>query len=454
MEITPRFRQWLRLGNALFLVLFIAIIGLVAWLSTIYKLQADWTAGNRNTLSRESQELLAAIDQPLEAVVFVPDDPTLRARYEEALAKYGRFESDFEVRFSNPDLEPELAQASGITRAGQVLISAGGRSEVVDDFSEQTMAAALQRLARNEERWAVFLQGHGERDPLDPANQGYQRLADALTRSGITVQPLNLIRDPQIPKNTSLLVIAAPQSALLKGEVDKLRKYVRGGGNLLWLRDPGEPHGLQSLAQALGLEFIDGVIVDANPELRLMLGISNAAMVPVVDYGEHPVTRDITAQTLFPFAGGLTTAADGGTVWNAEAILTTLARTWAETGSLGGEEVTFSEDDGDTAGPLTIGLALTRERQDVQQRVTVIGDSDFLANGYIGNGANLELGANLFNWLTRDDELIAINPKGAPDVQLSLSEIQIFVIAFFFLTVLPIGLLAAGVTIWLRRRRR
>ncbi len=452
MEITPQSRWRLRLQNVVFIVLFLGIIGLAAWLSTLYAIQADWTAGNRNTLSEESQELLTAIDEPIEFVAFVPDDAPLRQRIQESLTKYRRFKPSLDVSFSNPDLEPERAREAGITRAGQMLVRVGSRTEVVNDMSEQTLANALQRLARDEERWVLFLQGHGERDLSVDINQGYSRLNDSLTRSGIQVQTLNLIREPKIPENTSLLVIASPQSALLKGEVAKLREYVSSGGNLLWLRDPKDMAGLESLADELGVDFVEGVAVDANPELRALLGIQHPAVVPVVDYSRHPITRDLNAQTLFPFAAAA--EAKAGIGWSADPILTTLARTWSETGSLSGEEITFSSKAGDRAGPLNIGLALSRDMEDVQQRAVVIGDSDFLANGYIGNGDNLELGINLFNWLIRDDELISINPTSAPDTELVLTNSQIFAIAFTFLTVLPVGLAVTGVIIWLKRRRR
>ncbi|MGH8504219.1 MAG: GldG family protein [Gammaproteobacteria bacterium] len=452
MEITPRSRWRLRLHNILFVMLLVGVIGVLAWLSTAYKFQADWTAGDRNTLSEDSQQLLASIDEPMSITAFVPDDAGLRSRIEETFAKYQRFKPDLSISFSNADLEPERAQAAGVTGTGQLAVRVGDRTETVDDMSEQTLADALQRLARDAPRWVVFLEGHDERDPLAEINPGFSRLRDALTRSGVRVRTLNLVRDPQIPDNTTLLVIASPRKALLAGEAAKLREYVRDGGNLLWLRDPEEPAGLEPLAKELGIKFIDGVLVDANPQLRELLGIQHPAVVPVVDYGAHPVTEGLTAQTLFPFATALEAAAN--TDWTAEPILTTLARTWSETGSLTGREISFSSEDGDRAGPLILSLSLTRARGDVQQRVAVVGDSDFLANGYIGNGENLALATNLFNWLARDDALIAINPKGAPDTVLNLGNTQIFAVAFFFLAVLPIGLATAGLVIWLRRRRR
>ena len=70
-------------------------------------------------------------------------------------------------------------------------------------------------------------------------------------------------------------------------------------------------------------------------------------------------------------------------------------------------EIEFSTSDGDTAGPITLGITMSRmlDRGDdgpgkdkispgtkVTQRVVIIGDSDFLSNTHVGFGANLALG--------------------------------------------------------------
>ena len=75
------------------------------------------------------------------------------------------------------------------------------------------------------------------------------------------------------------------------------------------------------------------------------------------------------------------------------------------------------------------------------QRIIITGDSDFMANSYIGVGANLSLGLNIFNWLAGDDDLIAIELKNAPDTQLQLDDTEVL-------------LIGAGYVIWLRRRNR
>ena len=85
--------------------------------------------------------------------------------------------------------------------------------------------------------------------------------------------------------------------------------------------------------------------------------------------------------------------------------------------------------------------------------VAVVGDAEFLANRYLGNGSNLEIGVNLVNWLSHDDGLIAISPRPAPDTRLELLPWQQLAIAIFFLILLPLSLLGSGLRIWLKRRK-
>jgi len=116
----------------------------------------------------------------------------------------------------------------------------------------------------------------------------------------------------------------------------------------------------------------------------------------------------------------------------------------------------FDPDSVERSGPLTVGVALVRPRPGAathQQRVVVIGDGDLLSNTYLGNGANLELGLRIFNWLTADEIPILIPPRAAPDPTLNLSAGALALIAAVFLVGLPGILLASGWLIWFRRRR-
>ena len=123
--------------------------------------------------------------------------------------------------------------------------------------------------------------------------------------------------------------------------------------------------------------------------------------------------------------------------------------------------------DSDIAGPLSIGLALTRtiniptnvsNKSDHgtqrKQRAVVIGDGDFLSNTYLGNGGNLKLGMNIVNWIAHDDMFITIPVKTSPDLTLELTATGKAIIAFGFLILLPAFLAGTGTVIWFRRRKR
>ncbi|MEA3413609.1 MAG: GldG family protein [Pseudomonadota bacterium] len=452
MRITRGSRLRIRLRSTAFTLAFLALAGLTAWMSTRHSFQTDWTAGQRNTVSEETRELLALIDGPIEIVAFVGDDTSVHQRINERVERLQREKKDIHLDFVNPEREPERARTAGVGRGGKMVLTVGGQTATVGDVSERTLANALQRLARSGDRWVAFLEGHGERDPDDETNTGLHRLGDELGRGGFNVQKLNLVRTPTIPDNTALLVIASPQTPLMEGEAAAIVSYVDSGGNLLWLMDPGLEHGLDALAQELGVLPVPGMLVDANAELRRVLGVRSAAIIPVADYPGHPVTKGLKPVTLFPFATGIEHEADEQ--WETTPILKTLPRAWSETGSMTSDEVIFNQGTGDTAGPLAIGIAMERKTGEATQRLAVVGDSDFLANSYLGSGGNLELGVALFNWLSLDDALISVVPKTAPDTRLDLTDSQIIAISVAFAVLLPVTLLAAGTGIWFKRRRR
>ena len=460
MKVTKKSRRQITLQNILFVALFLGVTGMVAWLSTKYHYQADWTANGRNTLSTASVAVLAEIKEPLKVKVFVNETGPLKQCVGDLLRRYQRHKSDMQLEFINPDTDPDLVRKLAITMNGEMVFEYQGRSEKVaapnSIADEQSITNALQRLTRSEERWLVFLEGHGERSPFGQANHDLQTWAKELEAKGFKLKGLNLATQPVIPDNTAVVVIAGPQVNYLPGEVKVIEAYLQRGGNLLWLADPDGLHGLDAVAEQLGVALAPGVIVDPTTQ---MFAINNPTFAIVGEYGMHPVTQNFDVLTIFPMAAGLTLEARKG--WQGDNFLTTTEKSWSETGVLAGS-ISFDATK-DIPGPLNIGVSVTRtlgsdgkdqgEAQGKQQRVIMIGDGDFLSNAYLGNGGNLNLGMNIVNWLSRDEQLLSIPAKTAPDTSLNLSKTDSVIIGFGFLLVLPVILLASGLVIWLKRRK-
>ena len=453
MKVTRSSRRQLQLQNLIFLVGLLIVAGLLGWLSTRYNIEADWTSSGRNSLSVDSRKLLEEMKGPVHITAFARETPELRDHIRDLIARYQRHKADIDLRFVNPDAEPERVRELGITLDGELLIAYNGRSDTIQDLSEQSLTNALLRLARPGTRKVVFLTGHGERNPQGQANHDFGQFGKLLVDKGLNIETLTLAETQVIPEDTSLLVIADPRTPLLSGEVKLINRYLKQGGNLLWLIEPGSLHGLEPVAETLGIELLPGTVVDATTQL---FGIDNPAFAVIPDYPMHEITRSLEGNiTLFPQACAIDVTTPEG--WQAEPLLTTLDRAWTEIGPISGT-IRFDQDSDERMGPLDIGYVFTREQGDedraIQQRVVTICDSDFISNTYLGNAGNINLGLALFNWLNHDDRFIAITARTASDVNLELSKPAQALIGFGFLFLLPLALLSAGVGIWWRRRNR
>lgn len=466
----------LRLQNVIFTLLFVLVVGLLAYVGKTYNKRFDVTQSQRNSLSETMQTMLLKLDKPLDITAYVPDDAVVRSSLKQLIDKYKKHHKEIKIEFVNPDLNPTRAQEDGIAYSGQLLLKYNNKSEAINSVDEQNVLNVLQRLSREKERIVIFLEGHGEASPLEDKSNGVSKLAQVLEKKGFNLQPHNILRTQSIPDNASFVVIAAPKKAYLEAEVELIIKYVESGKNLLWLHEPGEIFGLDDLEQQLGLELQLGTLLDANQDLQRMLGIQHPAAIAIIDYGPSELTKDLAAHTLFPFATTIekdtensnNNSSDSSSndsnennfSWKYQPLLSTMITSWLESGDIQGN-VKF-DDDADKPGPLTMGMALTQVNINAvnpdtkvipEQRVLVLGDSDFIRNNYIGQGSNLEFSNNIFNWLSADDELVSIKTNVVSGTTLHLSKAGRIGLTLLWLG-LPLVLFACGTWRWLRRRKR
>ena len=424
---------------------------ILLWLGSLSNWQSDWTFNDRNTLTSASQQLLAKMEQPLIIEAYFDSNAQIRQQVRRFVQRYQRFKPDTYLSFIDTQLGTEELAQLGFTHLGQLKISYDDRDEIIARLNEQKFTSTLFALTRQDQPWIAVIQGHGERDPLDNGTHGLSKFTKQLQQVGIRVQSINLLNQAVIPDNTQVLMLAGPRQAYLAGELQLIKEYIQNGGNLFWLRDPSQQNYFESLDADLAITTVPGVIIDANAKLRIVLGIKHPAVIPVVEYQPHAITKSLQTHSLFPFAVAFRIL--DNSIWQTSPLLESLQRTWSEVGQLDSEELTFEQQSGDTRGPLTLGMALHRIVENTPQRAVIIGDSDFLANGYIGNGANLELGLNIVNWLTEDESLMAITPRAAPDQTIELSDNNIIFTATFLLLVVPAILITTGFIIRWRRNR-
>ncbi len=447
-------RRWRLRGWTLVWLLAVgAWLGVSHWVSLDGTWTADWTANRGNTLSPTSVGLLAKMPKPLTITAYLRPDPVRQRLVETLVARYQRHKGDLVFDVVDLTATPEVAREWAIGGAGALVVAYDGRREKVTTLSEAALSQALVRLLRPP-RPAYFLNGHGERSPTGQANHDAGLLGAALVRGGFVLEELDLITGAA-PALDGVVVVASPRLALLDRELATLLGYLERGGNLLWLMEPAEERNTTLLADYLALAVAPGTVVDPS---TASLGLQRTSLIPVVDYGSHPITAGLDAVTLFPTVASLEVQALEP--WQITPLLRTGTSAWTELDSEPGES-TLDPGAGERRGPLLLGVAMERPWQGAtgggdaarQQRVVVLGDGDFLSNAYLGNGANLDLALNIFNWLTRADTLLDIRLTATPDRQLDLSPQALSWLGMGFFLLLPGLSLAMGAWVWRRRRR-
>lgn len=454
MKITARSRLVLRAQSAALALALCALAGLAAWASTTWTWQADWTRGQRNSLTAASRKVLATLADPVTITAFVRPGSHLARAERQLLGEYRRADPKVRIRFVNPDIAVAEMRRLGITLVGELYVSYGARGEKLANVSEAGITNALLRLARGSVATVAFVTGHGEANPDGARNFDLGNFAAALKGQGFRITTVDLAAGA-VPAGTALVVLAGPQEAYLPREVKRLTAWVAHGGGLLWLHDPGPVHGLAALARALAVKPLDGTIVDTTSH---RFGIADATELVISHYGDTPITNGFNLTTLFPDATGFEPVPAAGHGWRAQVFVHSrrLPASWLMHGATRPAEPLYRPGT-DTPGPVPIGIALARPAPGAhghQQRAAVVGDTSFLTNQFLGNGGNLNLGLNLFNWLVGQNRYLDIAPVQAPDRTLTLSRAEQGGIGLGFLAALPLAFLVVAAVLWLRRRRR
>ncbi len=450
MQITRRLRWQLSAQGWVFVLLLLLLTALLAWVSREYRSEQDVTRNARNSLSAATigalQQMQGSVRVTAYAVRQDSGGSNIHKIIEERMRNYQRAKPDLELRLIDPREQPKLAAEAGLRSPNALVIDYQRRTEQIalSEFNEQNFANALVRLLRGSHNLVLWLDGHGERRFDGPANHDLGNFGNQLREKGFSISSINLGIAQEVPANAALLVITQPQVDLQPAEIDKLLAYVNRGGNLLWLIDAEPLHGLQPLAEKLGLVLTPGTVVD--PSLPPRSGPPVFAVA--ANYARHAVVGALQFNTLFPHARQI--GADDGAGWRVTPLIDVAPRGWVETGKLDAKP-TFDKSR-DFAGPVNVATAFERTIGDREQRVIVVGSGHFLSNSFLGNGGNLALGIGMFNWLTGEDALVTVEPRPAADTQLDIDSMHLYLIAFVVLVLLPLIFVIFGVAVWWRRR--
>jgi hypothetical protein len=384
-----------------FMVWLIAVFVAARWIE-------NWRVSNNysDLLPTAAQQVLA--DQPklIIDVFALPDSPAAHLVGNFLQPLLGSLHST-EINYIDSSQNPELVQQYGIQKQGEMVVHSSDQNFQLTSLSYEAFFNGLKRLDQPQDRWIVFfdnLSSHSfSQSSNSIQNSSYSEWLSQLLAANYQAMVLTWQPQMSLPKQAQLLVMAAPASSLTDEQIQWLEVQIIQGRSVLWLTDPR----YATVQPALSLLF-DVMHTGAFHQDQLV----------IKDFPEHLINqqfdRPLDLFEVMPFE-------------------TANQALWLNTN-----------------GQILASTQQLNELSDnnLNSRLMVIGDSDFLSNQYLYSGGNLEMSYRLIDWLLQHDERIDLPSIGVGNTQLHFSKIEILWFAGFMLILFPLLLMMTAGYFW------
>ncbi len=500
-------RSSARLYLALNALLLTAIMLMVNYLAFRHYERWDWTEQSIFTLSDRTEQELARLSRPIEIWLLLSESEPEHAELQNLLERYRGASDRISLHYVDPHRDPggyqelvrrfHLGRAERATREGvvttsdvAVVVASGDRQWEVsrDDLvshsfeseggedtirlnveAEQAVTGAIVQVTSGRSTTVCFTTGHGELSIGDGA-EGLSELAAELRRNNLEQETIQTRGIDRVPESCNAVAVVGPELTFADAELQLLRDYVRGGGNLLLALDPIpdadqrriEPTGLEDMLRDFGVRVDRDIVVEPDPAFLPPGPGHPVALYMVGDFGEHAVTE--------PFRGAgmpllVATARSVRPIGeSAKVLIRASEHSYGESDLQAFAEGDMGEADAsDIAGPVSLGVAtrveVTGERPSEDERegsggrVVVLGDASMLTSELLGQpaAANRAFAGAALGWLTQREALISIPPRTVDHPGMP-SEEDVSNLFFRVVVLIPLAFVFLGIAVWWNRR--
>ncbi len=418
----------------LFFIIFIATFMFLSFSKFSQNLSFDLSQNRINSLSADSEKLLAKLEAPLTIKVYSPNINILNI-CSEWLNKYTKLSKQINIELHQTTLEPTVSSKFNISSDHNLLLSYKNQEQAIDvkihQLSEQVISTLIHKVISVNQSWLVFLNGHAEADPFSTDTLGLSNFTKLFNSQGIHAAQLDIKQSQHIPDNTDLIIVVNPQTELLPLEKNILKQYLSAGGKLLWFTEPGSK-ATGFIDSEFGLSLANGVAIDPD---SVSLGSPHPALKIITSYPQHPMVNNITTATLLPWSGHLYSRNKhiSATI---QPFLTTSNKTWTYPGNPT-QDIQQLAQHKEQVGPLNIGVTIGKH-------AVIIADSSFITNKYLPLYANQQLAKNIVNWLQIKTPVYSFTQTTAKDLNYQPNKLNNTLYRFVFPILIPLVFIVIG----------
>ena len=446
------------LNMGLLIAITLSLLAAINFFSARHHTAFDFSSSSINTVSDQSKQLLAALDEELNVKFFYKTGADRAEEnkkiFRELVKHYQDASSKIALEIVEINESPKLAEEFGANRGtGEAFVQYKGNKNRIESYTEQDFTNAIIKLTRKEKKQIYFLQGHNERSIDDEKSEislfGFRQM---LEKNSFEVKKLTLSTGLAVPTDAHVLIIAGPTQQFQAAELKALENFLEAGGNLLLLLDERETLGLSDLLKKFGIEYENHFVYSV---LNTTVGkvVNPQAATIAEDYSaSNEITRVFTANqmTVFRNPHSLKSVAKSEKI-NLEFIVKTpkssVALDRLDSKDYSGEPRSFN-----FAAMVKGSLnSSTKEFTAV-----VYSDADFVSTIFLSQNLNRDLALNTISSLAKETDLISISPREplASKMLVSPPEFGQFfkftVVGLFF--PLPFVFMILSLVLWHKRR--
>ena len=414
---------WYRFQFLLIMLLLSATVVLTYLALIRVDWQYDVTREKVHSLPDETIRVLLELkSKKIEVVGFYPKDDPSREGLTLFLKQCQSTHPQFRFNFYDPVRRPKLAEEYKVEQNYTTVVRADGHEERIYQFTEETFTNALFRLAHPRKLNVCFVTGHQELKLKSTERTGLTEFIKNLQTGEVETNSIVLARDG-VPDSCTVTVVAGPHLEPAPDEFEKLKKAFDAGRSLIFLIDPmdlGVGRKWIDFFKTWGVSLGENVLVDKAS--RIVGG--DFLMPAVATYTKHESMKRMSEPTFFPVVRTVQPSTEIPEGLEVSPLALTTDQSWAESDLALLEDGKASFDlNQDVAGPLPLAVAVEFRRPD-SGRMVIVGDSDFITNGYLGISQNLNFSLEILKWASRDSRFIHVRPHRSPFKPLLLKEYQ------------------------------
>ena len=444
----------------------VAVMVLVNLVVDQFQLEVDLTQNRLFSLSDQTFQVLDNLDSDV-TVYQIGTTGRENPLIDSVLERYAKRSSHIKLATLDPERNPGLAtkyEEEGQVRPGGLVVDAGDRFRMISQFDifnvnmqtrqatslslEQELTAALLYVTTGDLPKVYLLEGHGEQSMFQLGISGLS-VRDLLENDNYAVDTLDLVSRETVPDDADVLLVVAPAQDLTAAESGRLESWMRDGGRVVFALQAARRSELPNLAELLagfGVRVVNGIIVE---EAGRHTPDSQVFLVP--EMTSHEIVAPMRSDRLFtvmPAAGPIEELETKRRTLTVESFLNTSAGSFLRTDF---DIQSVEQQEGEPNGPFAVGVAITDNDLDgyVKSRVVVYSSAMFLSQPY---QANYDMLLNSLSWARSREESISIRAKSLRTFPLRITRLAALIISGVAVLIIPLGVLGAGLAVWLRRR--